>query len=117
MKQYYLNRLHWIFNYTSSSVLYCIFKTLCLVLGVPLYAVAFAVEMILTFVNMLFCWIPVLNVVITVVCKGLIFVVDKVFYICILPDLKAFREIKPIEESEYQSSEESIDEVTTDKDV
>ena len=46
----------------------------------------------LTAVNMLFCWIPVLNVVVRVVFKAITTVLGSTFYICILPDLKAYRE-------------------------
>ncbi|MCM1534160.1 MAG: hypothetical protein NC099_05860 [Corallococcus sp.] len=90
MKEYYLERLHWIFRYTSKNFFYCLAKTLCLIVGVPVYAVMFAVEMILTAVNMIFSWIPILNVVVTVICKSLIFITDKTFYICILPDIKKY---------------------------
>lgn len=91
MKEYYLDRLHWIFCYRSKNFWYCLSKTLCLIVGVPVYAVSFAVEMILTFINMLFSWIPFLSVVMTVLCKVLITVFGSLFYINILPDLRAYR--------------------------
>ena len=117
MKEYYLQKLHWIFNYTSKNFLYCIAKTLCLIVGVPIYAVAFCVEMILTFVNMIFSWIPVLNVFVMVVCKLIIYLVDLTFYICIIPDLKEYFKVMS-SEPEYEvldddqladSNEEQID--------
>lgn len=92
MKEYYLNRFKWIFNYTSRNFWYVIAKTLCIIVGLPIYAAVFAVEMVLTFVNMLFCWIPVLRVLITVICKGTILIIDKLYYICILTDLGKFRD-------------------------
>lgn len=92
MKEYYLQRLHWIFNYTGKKWWYCIVKTLCLVVGVPIYAVSFAVEMVLTAINMIFSWIPILNVVVTVICKALITVFGATFYICILPDIKKYKQ-------------------------
>ena len=92
MKQYYLARLHWIFNYTSTKWWYIIAKTLCLLIGVPIYAVCFVVEMVLTFVNMLFSWIPILNVVVMFICKILITVFGSTFYICILPDIKGYKQ-------------------------
>ena len=92
MKQYYLQRLHWIFNYTSRKWWYCIVKTLCLIVGIPIYAVSFAVEMILTGINMIFSWIPILNVVVMVICKVLITVFGATFYICILPDTKQYKQ-------------------------
>ncbi len=87
MKEYYLDRLHWIFTYSNKNFWYCLGKTLCLIVGVPLYAVSFVMEMVFTFVNMIFSWIPVLNVVIMVICKIFIFIFGSVFYICILTDI------------------------------
>lgn len=101
MKNYYKERFGWIFRYTSKNVLYCIAKTLCIVIGLPIYSVMFVVEMILTGINMLFSWIPILNVVVTVICKSLIFLTDKTFYICILTDIKKFREAMK-EQPEYE---------------
>ena len=92
MKEYYLARLHWIFNYTNKKWWYYIVKTLCLVVGIPIYTVSFVVEMLLTAINMLFSWIPILNVVIMVICKLLIIVFGATFYICILPDIGLYRE-------------------------
>ena len=92
MKEYYLNRFKWIFNYTSNNFFYIIGKTVCLLVGLPIYLAVFAVEMVLTFVNMLFCWIPILSVVVTVICKGTILIIDQLYYICILTDLRNYRE-------------------------
>ena len=91
MKEYYLARLHWMFNYTNKQWWYCIVKTLCLIVGVPIYAVSFVVEMVLTAINMIFSWIPILNIVVMVICKLLITVFGSTFYICILPDLKQYK--------------------------
>lgn len=116
MKQYYLERFNWIFKYTSKNFFYCILKTLCLIVGVPIYAVMFAVEMILTFVNMLFCWIPVLNVVVQVICKSIIYIIDKTFFICILPDIgkwRACHKKEPeyvVSDAEQPSDEAALDE-------
>lgn len=112
-KQYYSERFHWIFRYTSKSFLYCLAKTLCLIVGLPIYAVMFAVEMVLTFVNMIFCWIPILGMVIGIICKAIIFVVDKTFYICILTDIGKWREAHKTE-PDYEvvdDADESIAEV------
>ncbi len=86
-KHYYNERLQWIFRYTSKNFFYCLAKTLCLIVGIPVYAVMFVLEMVFTFVNMLFCWIPILGMVVGVICKSIIFVVDKAFFICILTDI------------------------------
>ncbi len=95
MKTYYLNRLHWIFHYTNKNFWYCVGKTLCLIVGVPIYAVCFVVEMALTFVNMLFSWIPAFNVVIGALCKILIILFGSTFYICILTDLGSYHDVLP----------------------
>lgn len=108
MKEYYQQRFHWIFRYTSKNFWYCIAKTLCIVVGLPIYSVMFLVEMALTLVNMLFCWIPVLNVVVTVVCKTLMSLVGWTFYICILPDIKQYRQATA-EEIQYDVSDADAD--------
>ena len=104
MKEYYLTRLHWIFNYTNTKWWYCIAKTLCLIVGVPIYAVSFVVEMVLTFINMLFSWIPILNTVVMVICKLFITVFGSTFYICILPDLKQYKQAS--KEISYEVAED-----------
>lgn len=108
MKEYYQQRFHWIFRYTSKNFWYCIAKTLCIVVGLPIYSVMFLVEMALTLVNMLFCWIPVLNVVVTVVCKALMSLIGWTFYICILPDIKQYRQATA-EEIQYNVSDADAD--------
>ncbi len=109
MKQYYLDRFRWIFTYRKRSFGYCLAKTVCLILGVPLYAVLFAVEMLLTLINMLFSVIPLLNVIVLTVCKLLIYICDGGFWLCVLPDISAYRAAHR-EEPEYSVSDESDDE-------
>ncbi len=116
IKRYYRERFGWIFRYTSKNFLYCIAKTLCIIIGLPIYSVMFAVEMILTGVNMIFSWIPILNVVVTVICKSLIFLTDKTFYICILTDIKKFREAMQVQ-PEYEVSDADVDSSANDIDI
>ena len=97
MKEYYLERLHWIFNYTRKDFAYCLLKTLCVVVGLPLYAVAFVIEMVFTAINMIFCWIPVLGIVVTVICKSIVWLFGMTFYINILTDLKAYKEAHSVQ--------------------
>ena len=92
MKEYYKQRWYWVFNYTSKNFGYCLLKTLCLIVGLPIYSVMFALEMVLTFINMIFSWIPILNTVILVICKALMFVFGSTFYICILTDIKKYKQ-------------------------
>ncbi len=88
MVQHYRNRFKWIFRYTSKNFGYCIVKTLCIVVGLPIYLVCFCTEMALTLVNMLLCWIPGINILAMLICKALMWIVDKPYYICVLTDLK-----------------------------
>ena len=115
MKEYYLERLHWIFNYTSKKFFYCLLKTLCLVVGIPIYVVAFVIEMVFTAINMIFCWIPILGVVITVICKSIVWLFGNTFYINILTDLKAYKKahvhVVEYEVEDAQDEAENADEV------
>lgn len=111
MKEYYAHRFYWIFHYTSKNFWYCLAKTLCIVVGLPIYAAMFCVEMVLTFINMLFSWIPVLNMVVMVVCKSLITVVGSTFYLCILPDLKKFKE-SGADKAEYEVEDYELETAT-----
>ena len=95
MKEYYSERFNWIFKYTSKSFFYCLAKTLCITIGLPIYCVMVAVEMVLSFVNMIFCWIPIFGMVIGVICKAIIYVIDKTFFVCILTDLGKWKEAHP----------------------
>lgn len=104
MKEYYQQRLYWIFHYTGRNFWYCLAKTLCLIVGVPIYAVCFVLEMVLTAINMLFSWIPILNVVVMVICKCLVTVFGSTFYLCILTDLKRYKEATSTE-IEYEVSD------------
>lgn len=90
MKEYYSERFHWIFNYTKRDFLYCLLKTLCVIVGLPIYAMSFVIEMIFTAINMLFCWIPIINVLVTIICKAIVWLFGLTFYINILTDLKEY---------------------------
>lgn len=90
MVNHYAERFQWIFKYTSKNFGYCILKTLCIIVGLPIYLVCFVAEMALTLVNLLFSFIPGLGLVVMLVCKMLMWVIDKPYYICILTDLKRF---------------------------
>ena len=110
MKEYYLQRLHWIFHYKNKKFFYCLAKTLCLIVGVPIYAVCFCLEMLFTGVNMIFSWIPILNVVVMVICKVFVFLFGSTFYICILPDLKEYLEANK-KEVDYEVEEDASNEL------
>lgn len=90
MVNHYAERFQWIFKYTSKNFGYCILKTLCIIVGLPIYLVCFVAEMALTLVNLLFSFIPGLGLVVMLVCKMLMWVIDKPYYICVLTDLKRF---------------------------
>lgn len=106
MKEYYLQRLHWIFHYKNKKFFYCLFKTLCLIVGVPIYAVSFLMEMLFTGINMIFSWIPILNTVVMIICKAFVWLFGSTFYICILPDLKEYREATK-NEIDYEVEDEA----------
>lgn len=109
MKEYYSERFHWIFNYTSNKFGYCLLKTLCLIVGLPIYAVAFVVEMVFTAINMIFCWIPILGVVVTVICKAIVWLFGMTFYVNVLTDLKAYKEARVVQ-YEVEDADEALPE-------
>ncbi|MBQ8434234.1 MAG: hypothetical protein IJX23_05470 [Clostridia bacterium] len=90
MVNHYAERFQWIFKYTSKNLGYCILKTLCIIVGLPIYLVCFVAEMALTLVNLLFSFVPGLGLVVMLVCKMLMWIIDKPYYICVLTDLKRF---------------------------
>ena len=90
MVNHYAERFQWIFKYTSKNFGYCILKTLCIIVGLPIYLVCFVAEMALTLVNLLFSFIPGLGLVVMLICKMLMWIIDKPYYICVLTDLKRF---------------------------
>ncbi|MCH5159885.1 MAG: hypothetical protein J1F66_03430 [Clostridiales bacterium] len=107
MKEYYLERFHWIFKYTRKDFLYCLLKTLCVVVGLPIYAAAFVVEMVFTAINMIFSWIPILNVVVMVICKALVWLFGMTFYINILTDLKEYKATRVVQYEVDDAADES----------
>ncbi len=90
MLHHYAERFQWIFRYTSKNFGYCLLKTLCIIVGLPIYLVCFVVEMVLTLVNLIFSIVPGLGLIVMLVCKLLMWVVGKPYYICVLTDLKKF---------------------------
>ena len=116
MKQYYSERFHWIFNYTRRNFLYCLLKTLCVVVGLPVYAVAFVVEMVFTAINMIFSWIPILNVVVTVICKAIVWLFGLTFYINVLTDLKEYKATHVVQ-YEVEDAEESPDDEASEQEA
>ena len=83
MVNHYAERFQWIFKYTSKNLGYCILKTLCIIVGLPIYLVCFVAEMALTLVNLLFSFVPGLGLVVMLVCKMLMWIIDKPYYICV----------------------------------
>lgn len=66
---------------------------------------------------MLFSWIPVLNVFVMVICKSLIYLLDKTFYVCILTDLKKFKDaMKKEPEYEVEDAVTDSEEFSQDSD-
>lgn len=121
MKEYYSNRFRWIFNYTRQDFGYRLLKTLCVIFGLPIYAISFVLEMVLTAVNMILSWIPIFGVLVTVICKSLVWLVGRTFYLNVLTDLKAYEEVYPVQleegvdEPDSEASEENPEEQNTEK--
>ena len=109
MKEYYSERFHWIFNYTRKDFGYRLLKTLCVVFGLPIYAVAFVIEMLFTAINMIFSWIPILNVVVMVICKAIVWLFGLTFYICILTDLKEYKATRVVHYDVEDAMKEPIE--------
>ena len=109
MKEYYKQRWYWVFNYTSKNFGYGLLKTLCLIVGLPIYSVMFVLEMVLTAINMIFSWIPILNTVVLVICKALMIAFGSTFYICILPDIKKYKKATS-EEIDYEVADADVKE-------
>ena len=97
MKEYYSERFHWIFNYTRKDFGYRLLKTVCVVVGLPIYAVAFVIEMLFTAINMIFSWVPILNVLVMLICKAIVWLFGMTFYINILPDLKEYNATRVVQ--------------------
>ena len=117
MKEYYSERFHWIFNYTRKDFLYCLLKTLCVVFGLPIYAVAFVIEMVFSAINMIFSWIPILNVLVTVICKSIVWLFGMTFYTCILTDLKAYKEAHVVQYEVEDATEELTESEAAEQDI
>lgn len=89
-RKYYGRRLFYAFHYSNKNVFYCIFKTLCMIVGAILAVPLFIVDMAITFVYMLFMWIPILNVVMLFLFRILTRICGIGFYIAIGPDLPQY---------------------------
>lgn len=90
MKDYYLSKIRDIFTYTSRRWHYVLFKTLCVIVGAPLFFVLLPLDLLVVFIYALFSWIPVLSIVFLVLCKTLTIVFGAGYYISVLPDARKF---------------------------
>ncbi|HPG91927.1 MAG TPA: hypothetical protein PK675_00780 [Clostridia bacterium] len=93
LQEYFSSRIKAIFTYTSNKWYYVALKTLCVVIGVPLYFVMVPLDFLTFVLYALFSWIPILNTVMLVLCKLLSFVFSIGYYIAILPDAKKYADI------------------------
>ncbi len=118
MKDFYLDRLKWIFTYRNNTFFYVLAKTLCLIVGVPVYAVLFIVEILSAVLFSLLRYIPVLNVVFQLVFMLLMAIASLGFLINVLPDLKEYQATHKREDaaqSEQTSCEYSFEEQSEDQ--
>jgi len=93
LQEYFSSRIKAIFTYTSKKWYYIILKTLCVVIGAPLYFALIPLDLLTFVLYALFSWIPILNTVVLILCKTLSFVFSVGYYIAILPDAKKFADI------------------------
>ncbi len=93
MKGQYLEKFQWLFRYTSKNFAYCLVKSLCLVVGLPLFAISFVAQMALLLVNVALHWIPILNILAMLVAKILRPILDLPFALCIAPDIAEYRNV------------------------
>ena len=106
MKEFYCQRFRWIFDYTSNNFWYVLAKTFCIIIGAPIYFIVFAIEMVLTFVNMILSWIPIIGVLVTIICKGITLLIDKLFFISILTDIGKYKK-EVTKQPDYKFVEET----------
>lgn len=112
-RQYYSERLFWIFKYSAKSFGYRLAKTCCLVVGLPLFALSFVIDVVLTAVNMLLCWIPLVGIIVTTICKAVTSLFGLSFYLCILTDLSDYKHATKAE-PDYEIVDEIITEEETE---
>ncbi|MDD4833063.1 MAG: hypothetical protein PHI78_05250 [Clostridia bacterium] len=113
LQEYFSSRIKAIFTYTSNKWYYIILKTLCVIIGAPLYFALIPLDLLTFVLYALFSWIPILNTVILILCKTLSFVFSVGYYIAILPDAKKFADIAKEKlrfekETEEQTNTESV---------
>lgn len=106
MKEYYKSRINAIFTYTSRRWHYVLLKTLCVVLGAPLFFALLPLDLLNFLIYALFSWVPVLRTVFLVLCRALAFVFGAGYYISILPDAKKFAaDYRARKETELEAEE------------
>jgi len=93
LREYFSSRIKAIFTYTSKKWYYVVLKTLCVIVGAPLYFALIPLDLLTFVLYALFSWIPILNTVVLILCKTLSFVFSVGYYIAILPDAKKFADI------------------------
>lgn len=87
---YYKLRFSRIFAYNSTKWYMVIAKTLCIIVGLPLFVVLIPIDLLFFLVYALLGWIPFLGLFILFICKALSFVWSIGYYIAILPDIKQY---------------------------
>lgn len=112
MKEHYGSRIRAIFTYTNSKWYYVALKTLCVIVGAPLYFALLPVDFLIFIVYALFSWVPILSVFMLALCKILNIVTAVGYYIAIIPDAKAFINESKRKHAEELEAERLADEVT-----
>lgn len=106
IKEHFSSRFNRIFTYTSKKWYYCLAKTLCIIVGLPLYVVLIPVDMLLFVVYACFSWIPFVNVFMLFVIKSLSLIWSLGYFIAILPDAKRYIEENKQAEKAAREKEE-----------
>lgn len=83
-------RIKSILTYSSKKWYYVLLKTLCIIVGLPLYIVLIPLDFLNFLVFCLFSWIPLLKVVFLFLCKIVSTLCGLGYYVGILPDAKEY---------------------------
>ncbi|MDD3831129.1 MAG: hypothetical protein PHW00_00470 [Clostridia bacterium] len=84
--QHYRQRFADIFNYTSRKWWYVILKTICIVVGLPLYIVLIPLDLIVFAIYVIFSWIPFVGSIFLIACRILTTLCSVGYYVAICVD-------------------------------
>ncbi|MEG1527955.1 MAG: hypothetical protein RR418_02140, partial [Clostridia bacterium] len=108
MRTYYYDRFKRLFTYTSRNFFYCVAKTLCIIIGLPLFVVLIPVDFLIYLVYAIFSWIPYLNMAMLFLCRILSFITGIGYFISVIPDAKKYMQENKqmVEQAEREQNEQ-----------